>query len=81
MLITIKPEELWQEFVYYRKAGLHATAFMHIRREADSTEWQCIIASLVHRKYNVQLGDIINVEKTNFSVVWDELLHNNFKDL
>lgn len=79
MLIIIQPEELWQEFVYYRKAGLHATAFMYIRREAEPTEWQCIIASLAHRKYNMQLGDIIKIEKTDFSVVWDECLDNNFK--
>ena len=80
MLITITPQDLWEEFVYYRKAGLHTTAFTFIRRKAELTDWQCIIGSIAHRKYDVQPGDVIKVLKTNTSVVWDEFLENEFKD-
>jgi len=76
MRITITPEDIWNEFVFYRKAGLHETAFKHIRHKGVRHEWGCILAGVAHHNYNVQIGDIITMD--DIEVVWTEMFEDAY---
>jgi hypothetical protein len=77
MIVNITSEDIWKEFVYWRKAGNDTWAFAYIRRESSPYVWRTLIAGLV--KFNhpeVRPGDIVVTPTDQF--VWnlrlDELL-------
>jgi len=74
MIINITPQDIWDEFVYYRKAGKTATAFKHIRQYDNPAEWDGLIAGIAQHKYDVKIGDVVQVPGTEISFEWDQSL-------
>ena len=77
MIINVTTNDIWNEFVYWRKARNDTWAFAYIRRHADVDEWRTLIAGLV--KFNhpeIQPGDIVVTPTDQFmwSLYLDELL-------
>jgi hypothetical protein len=78
MIINITSQDIWNEFVYYRKSGHAKTAFKHIRPYGTASEWEGLIAGIAHHKYNLKIGDVIKVEGTSLEFVWEQSLDAMF---
>jgi hypothetical protein len=59
MIIAITPEDIWNEFVHYRKAGRAKLAFEHIRVHGPKSKFEAILAGIAYRKYTPKIGDVI----------------------
>lgn len=67
MIIKITFENIWNEFVYWRKAGNDRFAFAYIRRYITPLQWRILIADLVKFNYpDVMPGDIIVAPDEDF---------------
>lgn len=78
MIINITPQDIWNEFVYYRKIGQSDIAFKHIRRYGQTAEWEVMVASIAYTKYKVKVGDIIRIDGTKLEVVWGKFFDHIF---
>lgn len=78
MIIDITPEDIWNEFVYYRKTGQPDIAFKHIRRYDKTIEWEVMIASIARHKYKVKIGDTVRVVGSCVNIIWDNFLDQIF---
>lgn len=81
MIINITPQDLWNEFVYYRKNGKTKLAFEHIRREGTPERWEAVIAGIVYYRRNPQIGDIVRFSGSELEFMWDEDADRVFKTL
>lgn len=77
MIVNITPNDIWKEFVYWRKARNDTWAFAYIRRHAEPYVWRTLIAGLVKFNYpEIRPGDTVVTSTDQF--VWslhlDELL-------
>lgn len=78
MIIIVTAQDMWDEFVFYRKSGLTDLAFQHIRREETPYKWRTIVASIAYSKYNPKIGDIIRFIKSPVEFIWNEKDYNRF---
>ena len=72
MIVTVTPQDMWEEFVFYRKNGYKEVAFDHIRRVGTSYKWEVIIASIAYYKYKPRIGDIVRFVGSPVEFVWNE---------
>ena len=72
MLITLEPNDLWKEYVFWRNSGHPKVAFEYIRREQDVDYFEILMALIVKRRYghNVIVGDM--VELGDISFTWSQ---------
>jgi hypothetical protein len=78
MIINITPQDIWNEFVRYRKTGQTDIAFKHLRRYSQTVEWEVMVASIAHNKYKIKIGDTIRVDGTKLEIVWDNFFDQIF---
>lgn len=78
MYINVTPQDVWREFVFYRKHGKTDLAFEHLRRTASPTRWETLIAGIAYRQYIPRIGDIVVFSGTDLQIVWNEELHQVF---
>ena len=78
MIINITPQDIWNEFVYYRKTGQPDIAFKHIRRTGGIEEWKAMVLGIAKHKYNMMVGDIIRVDGTKLEIIWDDAIDEIF---
>ena len=79
-MIIITPEDMWHEFVFYRKLGINDLAFSYIRHKTNNERWKMLIAGIAIKHYNVKIGDLVIVpfhEPLDF--IWTEDMDKKFK--
>jgi hypothetical protein len=81
MIIKITLQDIWDQFVYFRKNGLHKIAFTLIRRYNEHEYTHAILGSIAHRKYNPRFGDIIMLEGYNLGFVWSQMYQDEYSKL
>jgi len=71
----VTSDDIWNEFVYYRKNGHSETAHEYIRPHRSQARWEIVIAMLIHHRYPGKLrpGDTVNVGDI-LTFNWDEEL-------
>jgi hypothetical protein len=84
MIIEITDQDIWNEFVHYRKIGRKKLAFEHIRVHGTKAKFEAILAGIAYRKYNPQLGDIIIAGENSqypYEFMWDDETEAAFYEL
>ena len=78
MLITIEPNDIWKEFIYWRKHGQQKIAFDYLRRESDVEYFEILIAVIAKRRYgrSLKIGDWIQLG--DVTVEWSRELEEEF---
>jgi len=72
MVIHITSQDIWREFVHYRKLGFANIAFAHLRVRETKPYFEAILSGIAYRNYNPQFGDIITAgPDTPYSFMWD----------
>lgn len=81
MIIKIKLQDIWDQFVYFRKNGRHQVAFSLLRRNNNEYYTNAILASVAHRKYTPRIGDIIMLDGSTLGMVWSQQFENEYKEI
>ena len=84
MIIDISDQDIWNEFVHYRKAGRAKLAFEHIRVRGTKSKFEAILAGIAYRKYYPHIGDIIIAGENSdcpYEFTWDHETEKAFYNL
>ena len=84
MIYTITRNDIWNEFVHYRKLGRKKLAFEHIRVRGTKAKFEAILAGIAYRKYNPHIGDIIVAAANTqypYEFMWDHETEAAFYNL
>ena len=81
MIYTITRNDIWDEFVYYRRHGRHKTAFMHIKHHITQAELEGMMASIANHKYKPRIGDIIMLQGSKVGIVWNPFYQEMFMNV
>lgn len=78
MLVTLEPNDLWKEYIYWRNIGYPNIAFEYIRREQDTEYFEILIATIAKRRYgrSLKIGDWICLG--DVAVEWSSALEDGF---
>lgn len=73
MLITLEPNDLWREYIYWRNKGEQGVAFDYLRREHDTEYFGTLIATIAKRRYgkSLKVGDWIRLGSVSVKWSWE----------